>query len=219
MKTTLTTSTIIFCLMCTVYLACTSDDRAISIDQNVNLKSPQIGQRSLYVLITGACGLDNTYQYSGDTLELSIVGDNKDLFLQEQFTESSPLYETRPFPIKYPIHHMEDRVILPERDSSTLFFFYGSDTILTSPTAEFTLRQESCRLMNNEQIFTGDAVAQFERFSIMDQVLNNQFVVSCVPVIIELEAYLAYRDGWLNMSYTLDSGFPAESVRGWIRLP
>ena len=200
--------------------ACNDDDMAPVINEpvkpgSVNLKALEAGQKATFVLLEGICGFSEMYRYTGDTLLVDIIEDAGTLYFRESFTAESPLHIVNPDAIRYPVYSSEDFILIPERTTSALFFFYGNDTIHTSPVHDIQLVQEDCRQMLGQQPFWGDAIGYLPEFHMHDIDLIDQTVVSCVPVIINLEAYLCYQNGQLNLSYTLDSGFPGLSFRGW----
>ncbi len=200
-----------------VICSCKQDDDSTNHIKNtsINLQMLEEGQRSMFLRLDGNCGLPESYGYTQDTLVLEVFEENSQLQFREYFTYGSPLFETSPDPIIYPVHIHENFILIPEREQSTLFFFYGNDTIFTNPEPEIDLQQEGCMPMKDGQIFDGDAIAFLPEFALHDISLQKQTVVSCVPVIFELEAYLCYRNGKLNLSYTLGSGFPTISFQGW----
>jgi hypothetical protein len=210
-----------FCLLITLIglMSCAKDDAPIIPDPEpsaeLNLKNLSEGQTASYVRLDGICGFDDMFNYTQDTLILEIIDQDGDLYFQESFTEGSPLYEFNPDPVAYPVIKEQDMILIPERDRSTLFFFYGNDTIKTAPQHEITLVQESCQQLADGEPFRGDLIAYLPTFDLHDISLREQTVVSCVPIIIDLEAFLCYKDGRLNLSYTLSSGFPGITFQGW----
>ena len=213
---------IFFLLLATIIsiTACNDDDASPIINEplepgQVDLTNLKDGQQAVYVLLEGVCGFDEMYHYSGDTLLVDIIEEDNRLYFQESFTSGSPLFIDNPDPVRYPVFAHDDFILVPERNTSALFFFYGNDTIHTAPIHDVDLEQDDCRQMLGQQPFWGDAIGYLPEFHMHDIDLMDQTVVSCVPIIINLEAYLCYRQGQLNLSYTLNSGFPGLSFRGW----
>ena len=181
----------------------------------LNLKALEVGQLAKYVRLTGNCGWAEGYEYTNDTLLLEVKRIDEQLTFEESFTKGSPLYESNQTPITYPVYKGLDMIMIPERSASTLFFFYGNDTIKTAPVHEVELAMSECDQVIDGVPFTGDQIGLLKDFEIHDVNLNDQTVVSCVPMIIDLKAFLMYRNGQLNMSYTLNSGFPGLFFQGW----
>ncbi len=209
-----------FTFLLLIVSSCQDDDNATPTPQPeppgpINLMSLQKGQHATYVRLDGICGFADLYEYTRDTLNVHITGEDGDLTFEETFTKGSPLYELNPDTVSYPVIIEDGFILLPERSQSTLFFFYGNDTIFTSPNHDVELIQEGCRQMIDGQVFGGDFIGHLPSFEMHDIFLQDQTVVSCVPLIIDLEAFLCYNDGQINLSYTLDSGFPGITFRGW----
>ena len=83
------------------------------------------------------------FEYTRDTLIVEVVEQGGALFLKEYYTNNSPMYIDTFIsndPILYPVEGIEDNVLIPERAYSSLFYFYGNDTIrFTSTTGGETL--------------------------------------------------------------------------------
>lgn len=208
-------------LLLFILAACSSDDDSQPIvlpDPGLNLDKPSIGQGSTFVRLEGNCGWSENFQYTNDTLEVKVIKQGDGLFLQESFTEGSPLYETNSEPVTYPIFDHDGFLVIPERQESALFFFYGNDTLFTRDLNHVTATQEECTPMVSGDVFRGDDIAFIEELKIHDIALYNHTIISCVPVIFDLEAYLCYTNGELNLSYTLDSGFPGLTLNAWKRI-
>jgi len=209
---------ILFLLALTI-LSCSKDDKTEDmLPGEVNIQELRTGQVSEFVLFTGNCGFVEGTEYTGDTLMLEVIEIEGQMHFQESFTPTSPLYEVSPDPVAYPVEVADDYILIRERLESTLFFFYGNDTVFTKPIPTAELVQDGCLPLLDNQMFAGEQITRIPEFAIHDFTLDEQFVVSCVPVFIELEAYLFYNGGDLNMSYTLDSGFPGFTMRGWRKL-
>ena len=209
-------SLLLFITLCLSF-SCQDDDitklEPISGEVNLMLLAP--GQVSKFVRLDGVCGWAENYEYTGDTLVLEVIELVNGMFFKETFTQGSPLFGQNPQPVTYPVSTSENQVIIPDRERSTLFFFYGSDVINTTPTHEINLIQEGCDQLYDGNPFIGDQIGFLPNLAIHDISLKNQTSVSCVPIIIDLKAFLVYQDGKLNMSYTLSSGFPGLTFQGW----
>lgn len=213
-------TTHIFYLALSLFIvSCQSDDdnpKNVPVEPGeINMMNLTVGQHAKYALLNGVCGYAEQYEYSGDTLLLEVIDVEGQMMFQESFTPTSPLYVTQPKPVRYPVAKGVNQIVIPERENSALFFFYGSDFIHTSPTHNVDLTLFECDQFIDEVPFVGDEIGFLLDFEIHDVALNNQTVVSCVPIIIDLKAFLVYSEGKLNLSYTLDSGFPGLTFRGW----
>lgn len=208
-------------LLFALLIACDSDDDGginPLPDPNINLDQPRVGQQTTFLRIEGNCGWSADFHYTTDTLLVEVVKEGDVLSFRESFTPGSPLYETNTDPVTYPVMDEDGFLLIPEREQSSLFFFYGNDTIFTKNIEPVTAVQNECTPMVSGDVFRGDDIAFIEDIAIHDVALRDQIIVSCVPVIFDLEAYLCYNQGELNLSYTLSSGFPGLSLNAWVRL-
>jgi len=93
-----------------------------------------------------------------------------------------------------------------DRQQSRLFFFYGSDSIRLDAPTTTELTYQDCVFFDGSEKFTGDYVAGIPSFELDDKTFKDQKVVSCVPVILDLDGYLFYDEHSLTASITTEVG-------------
>ncbi|HPM30482.1 MAG TPA: hypothetical protein PLJ60_09095 [Chryseolinea sp.] len=178
---------------------------------------PQNGQQSYFVEYTATCGNPNkNFRYTRDTLVLHVIERNDSIFFTERFTTHSPSYITSGFTntIEYPVVSIQNSLVIKARTESRLFYFYGSDYLKLVPDHAYPMQQENCRIMLDNSLFTGDEIGNINRFSIGNKSFKNKTVVSCIPVIYQLEGYLIYdKNEFLISHIVIDN-----DVRGWLKL-
>ena len=185
----------------------------------VNLFSPTPGQETMYLGYQQSCDSAD-FRWTGDTLVTQIVEEGGELYISEQFTPGSPSYQGAGSAVVYPISTKSGVVTLPQRQSSALFNFYGSDNIYLQPSDRIKLEQTGCLIATNDSIFIGDDIGRIGRFEIGEISIKDKTAVSCVPVI-DIDAYLIYDKYQLYMSHKVSSssfwGQPlGTDVWGWV---
>ena len=188
----------------------------------LNLSDLKVGQQSMFVKYISSCdSLEEKFEYTGDTLIVEVVEEGGALFLKEYYTKNSPMYIDTFIsndPILYPVEGIEDNVLITERAYSSLFYFYGNDTIRLNRQYDVDLVQQGCKLMIESSPFIGDEIGVVNDFQFGDIEVNNKTVVSCVPMI-DIDAYLIYNDEQLFLSHTVTivefMGFIEEFIAGW----
>ena len=188
----------------------------------VNLSDLKVGQQSMFVKYISSCdSLEEKFKYTGDTLVVEIVEQGGELFLKEYYTEYSPMYIDTFIsndPVLYPVRGIENNVLIPERFNSSLFFFYGNDTIRLNRQYDVDLVQQGCKLMIDSNPFIGDEIGVVADFQFGDIEVKNKTVVSCVPMV-DIDAYLIYNNEQLFLSHTVTivefMGFIDEYIAGW----
>ncbi len=220
-----------FLLICAIvfFNTCAKDndpvieDPIIPIPENaVNLSDLKTGQQSMFMGYTSTCdSLEEKFEYTRDTLVVEVVEQGGELFLKEYFTEHSPISMdtlTPNDPVYYPIHGIENNVLIPERTQSSLFFFYGNDTIRLNRQHDVNLVQDGCKLMVDSNPFIGDEIGVVNDFKFGEVSVTNKTVVSCVPMV-DIDAYLIYNDEQLFLSHTVTivefMGNIEEYISGW----
>lgn len=215
---------LIFLISFTLFImACSKNDTAIEdeithvneISSPVMLTDLQDGQSSTYVRYESNCINGTTdFRYTGDTLILSVVEEQGQLFFEERLTSHSSLANNEV--IKHTVYGDGQRVLIPERFDSYLFFFFGNDTIPVLESYSTTLKQKDCLLFEDQTVFTGNDIGQLEQFEIGDILLTDKRAVSCVPNLLNIDAYLIYDDEQLFHSYIAprEFGTSASSI-GW----
>ncbi|MEM6343826.1 MAG: hypothetical protein AAF927_08090 [Bacteroidota bacterium] len=182
----------------------------------VDFANPQVGQSTYYVRYTTDCdNFDRAFQFSKDTLILSVVAVDGNLAsMEERFTPGSPFYKDGIVePTRYDITSNQDYALLTDRWNSALFFFYGNDTLRLTADHSATLEQDVCRLTIKDENFVGNEVGRLGRFEVGPLEQKNKTAVSCVPMILSMEAYLIYDKNYLHMSHTIVQD---GTVSGWV---
>ncbi len=194
------------------------------IHNHINFTSLQVGQKSRYIRYEFDCvNGPSSFQWTGDTLQLEVTEREGHLYFNESVTASSPLYKGGFFvdTVSYLIEQETGYLVIPQRDLSALFFFYGADRLnLRYQLYERPLlQQKECMLMLAGVPFAGDELASIHRFDLGDIHLNDKTVVSCVPTVWNLEAYLFYDQNQLFLTHSMhEIEFNSEVsilVRGW----
>ncbi|NJN78915.1 MAG: hypothetical protein HC803_11810 [Saprospiraceae bacterium] len=73
--------------------------------------------------------------------------------------------------------------------------------------------QNNCRIDFNGSTFIGNEIGLVDKFTIGGFEQTEKTVVSCVPMMIDLDAYLIYNNEQLYMSHTVDKF--SNQVWGW----
>ena len=179
---------------------------------NVNITRPADGQRSYYLRYEGSCDSPVNTSYTGDTLLLEISKEGDKWYMHESFTPGSPLYKQNASVVSYEFTNMPDYLLLKDRLSSALFFFYGNDTLRTQVNDQVNLRQSGCRIRFGNDIFIGNEIGRINDFRVGDIWRNDLTAVSCVPMVLDLDAYLMY-DKYLHVSHMVSD---ADNINGWV---
>ena len=207
---------LIFSFLSLSFAACTTDDSAGATD-TLDLNALRVGQKSTLLMYESSCDqFPKDVNFTGDSLLWKVLSKQGNTFLvEESFTWGSPLNGLGS--VQYSVIDHQDYILIPDRFSSNLFFFYGNDTIYKKPTPTLILEQAACKFVDSaNDIFTGDAIARVLQAEIGERHLSNQLLVSCVPVKLNLNGYILYSEGKIASihSYATDSG----TVRGWMPL-
>ena len=180
----------------------TIDPGVIPGNNAVLLGDLKVGQKSYYAAYTSQCeDLTGSFQWTGDTLVVEVVHFQDDIALKEYLTPGSKNAQgSREYFQK--INSLNnDYIAIPDYQSSNLFNFFGSDSILLKPKSRPAMVQNSCVIKFNGATFTGNEIGSIERFTIGPVSLKNKTVVSCVPTILNLDAYLFYDENQLYLSH------------------
>ena len=198
-----------------LFLSCSSDqepDLPEIKDGNVMLTDLRAGQRSYFVRYEGNCGLMGRISYTGDTLLLEVIEYENELYFKESFTPGSPLFELNPYPLAYKVNYTEDYILLKDRFSSALFYFYGNDTLRTNTANRTDLVQNGCRLQIGNDDFIGEEIGSLHSFRLGNFRREDLTAVSCVPLIFEIDGYLMY-DDYFHLSHVIT---PSDELSGWL---
>jgi hypothetical protein len=172
----------------------------------VNFQDPVVGQFNTFEVFSYECGQAN--QNEVWELDLTITAADENTI---EFTES---YENGD-DVVFEAQRKGDYLIISAEDRQTtrLFFFYGSDSLRLKESPVMELNYRDCVFYNGNDKFTGDVVATMPTFSLEGRTFNNQKVVSCVPVILDLDGYLFYDQYGLTASIsTSTSGFGGQET-------
>lgn len=209
-----------------LFAACNSDDNdgpAPAPNTNekneLRLNDLRIGQSDRYALFTSLCGEANSFEYTGDTLFVEVIALNDGLGIREGFTEGSVSFSAAE-PVSYPVIPKDNYLLLPERDASRLFFFFGNDTLPVGKPHDIALQQGECFIeYQSGDPFIGEEVGIVNPFEIGDLQYFDKKVVSCVPPFMDLDAYLVYDNRQLHMSMTLAAMIGPMSINGYTLIP
>lgn len=222
MKTNIFCTLLFFGLLFTT--ACVSKDeepQPSDPDTGVNFSNLQEGQKSRYVRYTSKCdSLGQLFEYTRDTLILELIQRNDSLFFVESVTPRSPLFLDGSFvnPVEYPVTGFADRINIPQRFASALFFFYENDDLFLKPQHDTDLIQSDCRLLQDSEPFIGNDIGYLDRFEVGSIKITDKTAVSCEP-LTEVDAYLIYDENKLLLSHVVVLegflGWEEERVFGW----
>ncbi len=203
--------------------ACNKDEdpQPSTPDNTINFSDLREGQSTTYIRYTTKCdSLDQLFEYSGDTLILEVIKRNDSLFFVESVTPESPLYLSGAFvnPVEYPVFAYSDRINIPNRFASALFFFYENDDLFVNPQHDVNLIQSDCRLLQDNEPFIGNDIGYVDHFEVGDVKIEEKTAVSCEP-LNDLDAYLIYDEKELIVSHVILFegliGPTTERVSGW----
>jgi hypothetical protein len=106
-------------------------------------------------------------------------------------------------------------LLIPERQQSYLFFFFGNDTIHLTKPHDLNLQQGSCFVEYMDGApFIGEEIGLLPNFTLGTVQFSNNRAISCVPPILNLDAYLIYDSKQLYVSHTINDAiitFPIDS--------
>lgn len=201
MHTTVKILPFVFFLL-TLLASCEKDNISTPVEpepiinpERVNFQAPVVGQFNTYEVYSYECGEGS----SVDPWELKLTITNVDENSIE-FTESDNNGTPQVFTAQRGNNVL---LISPEdRQQSRLFFFYGSDSLRLRPQPIVELTYRDCVFYTGGGKFTGDFVAKMPVFELAGKTFRNQRVVSCVPMILNLDGYLFYDQYGLSASIT-----------------
>jgi len=202
-------------MACVLYLGCSKEEvkeRPVPADGEIRLDALAAGQSSSYREYRTTCDDMDDISFTGNILVVTSMIDEGQLYFTEQYTEDSP---DDMEPVRYEVHVYDDYLLVPDRSASRLFFFYGNDTIHLSPVPSKSLKQRSCFLMDGNDRFVGNSIAEVADFNLGIAREQDQTVVSCVPNF-ELDAYLIYDEYQLQTSHTVSTSEFNGQVDTWV---
>ena len=83
----------------------------------------------------------------------------------------------------------------------------GADQLQLKFSHDFVgtpLRQQDCSFFTEDGPFVGEEIGFIDRADFGQIVVENKWVVSCVPVVLDLEAYLIYDENQIYISHTVE---------------
>lgn len=175
-------------------------DPVINPDR-INFQDPKVGQFNAFEAISYECGEaipdENRWE-----LKMTISAVTPDAI---EFTES---YENTTNTHVYKALRQDGviNISAEDRRQSRLFFFYGSDSLRLDAPTTTQLTYQDCVFFDGSEKFTGDYVAGVPSFELDGKTFKNQKVVSCVPVILNLDGYLFYDEHGLTASINTQTG-------------
>ena len=176
----MTSKHLILSVLIIMFFSCGDDESLPPIEYGtgpVDLMDIKVGQKSTYLSFFGVCGDTAGVfdQQLPDTLLLEVI-DGRDgvLTFSERLTEGSNLYKNgRTQIIEYEVVQKDGYILIPERDSSALFYFYANDTLHIVPTAITPLKQTSCYLMDADSTFEGNYIGLVKDYQILSKALDE----------------------------------------------
>ncbi len=162
----------------------------------------KVGQKSYYAGYSSHCeDLTGSFLWTGDTLIIEVVPFEQGLALKEYLTSGS-VNSTGSSEYYQKIKNAgNDYITIPDHQGSGLFNFFGSDSIHLKPESRPAMVQSSCMVLFNGTAFTGNETGSIDKFEIGSVRLKNKTVISCVPTILNLDAYLFYDENQLYLSH------------------
>lgn len=184
----------------------------------LDLSNPKEGQKTYYQMYQSNCeNLEKDFEYPGDTLVVEVMKKNGEWIMAEYLTDYSTTEGPRDTTYNLFVP-MDAYVLLPNRWTSRLFYFYGNDTLNLKPNNRSNLIQNSCRLEISGETFVGNEIGKLDQFELPNLKLKNKTAVSCVPMIFAMEGYLIYDQNDLYASHTIFANTDEDQIVGWIRL-
>lgn len=187
----------------------------------VNFSDPQDGQKTVYLRYESTCErLDKEFTYTGDTLIVEVMKTERATVLMEYYTPGSPSFEFLADTAFHEIFSHGDFVLLPEREKSAIFWFYGNDTLRLEPKRHEKIQQAGCELVVDGRNFLETEVGHLTSFEMGSIRIEDKSVVSCIPMVIAANAYLFHDAYHVYMSHAANQlefmGEPSSSVFGWV---
>lgn len=184
----------------------------------IDLGNPQEGQKTYYQMYQSNCErLEKDFEYPGDTLVVEVRKIGEEWVMAEYLTPHSMTEGPRDTTFN-PFIPKGDYVLLPNRLTSRLFYFYGNDTLTLNPQHQSKLIQSHCRLEISGEVFIGNEIGKLDNFEMPSFSIKNKTAVSCVPMIFALEGYLIYDQSDLYASHTIFANTDGDQIVGWVRL-
>lgn len=155
------------------------------------------GQESIYEGYYYSCDDDENIIISNNIIFLGVVQKEGKWF----FTESRDLDGIRTLMTEYEVIPSENMLRIPERTNSSLFYFYDSDKIDLNPEEILDIEQEGCVFSDGAETFDGEAIGFTPNFDFRGLSYNGKLALSCIPTILDGDAYLIHDTRQLILSH------------------
>lgn len=213
-----------------LFFACSDSENPIDIIEEmeapstVNFSNLEVGQKSYYKMYLPTCASSSTTNITIDTLVLEVVSaeNNEYVFSETLFNNEAvlPGFTSAEKAVSYDVSFNGDYLLIPDRLSSKLFWFYANDTLHLNPEPSRVLKQQDCFLLADGAPFIGEEIAWIDDFELENIAVKDKLVVSCVPNLgFQLDAYLIYDEFSLTASHQLFTDFNSQSITsttiGW----
>jgi len=185
----------------------------------IKLNDLKEGQINRYLRYSADCSdPEGSFAFTGDTLIVEMRQTTEGLTFYEEFTTgSSEMGGLEPSQTR--VISEDGFILIPERQLSYLFFFYGNDTIFLEKPEDLNLNQGECFIeYANGDPFIGEEIGFLPDFRYGAIRHQNNRIVSCVPPILDLDAYLIYDESQLKMSHTVRDNFTEFIIDGYTLL-
>jgi len=166
----------------------------------VNFQEPKVGQFNTFSVFGFECGEAVPAAGSELTLTITAVSETEIAFAETNSGRPDYAYT-------YTADRVPGNLLISaeERAQSSLFYFYGSDSIRLQAESVADLTYEDCVFYDGSEVFKGDYVASIPSFEFEASTYENLKMVSCVPIILDLDGYLLYDARSLMGSITTSS--------------
>lgn len=157
------------------------------------------GQESVYEGYYYSCDSLEDVTVSNNIIYLGVVNKENKWF----FTESRKMDGVKTVMTEYEVIPSENMLRIPERESSSLFYFYDSDKFDLSPLELLDIEQTECVFSDGQDTFDGDAIGFTENFDFRGLTYDGKLALSCIPTILDGDAYLIHDTRQLIMSHRI----------------
>ncbi len=207
-------------------VSCNSDEEKGSPSPSPNLPENTIalneledGQVNYYLRYESNCqDLSNSFRYTGDTLIVEVQSTSDGLIFNEYFSPGSAEMSNT-VPALHRVIPENGYILIPERQISYLFFFYGNDTIHLEKSPDLNLQQGTCFIEYQDgEPFIGEEIGYLDEMRHWNIRHENVKIISCVPFVFDLDAYLVYTQNQLYMSHVLVNDFDEVNISGYTLL-
>ncbi|MEM7573698.1 MAG: hypothetical protein AAF433_12385 [Bacteroidota bacterium] len=205
---------LVYLLPLTLLLACERSEPEGPIiepidPERVNFMDPQVGQFNVYEFITFTCGEPSADDNADLRLEITAVSPTTITFLESGFGLQD---------FEFTAERLEGGISISQenRVQSNLLFFYGDDNLRLTAEPTATVLQRDCVFFDGSDKFVGEYVASTPSFEVEGHSMENLKVVSCVPLILDLDGYLLYTENNLVASMTSNAFQSPTQVRAYV---